>query len=296
MNYFPAEGNHAAGHVRPIWAPSCPASRPTSCPASPSRGAAGRHRQRPVRFRNGGCAGDLPSDLHPVRRYGALHARRAQHEIRLPVHPLPQRLRSSVVGTTARPDRSVQRNLYRQRGNRLCRSACPPTWDMAPGIRRTVGQRNSAVGAYFQDDWKISSETDRELRHSAGSFSRRFMKSATAMTNFSEYTGQDRTGRRERRQPRHVQPVQRHRQLPAAPRRGLEPHSANTVDSRRVQPLQLPGRHRRIQPPGYQRSVERRSGRATVDGANGIPANQVTLDQGFAGLGSPARSCTRCRT
>jgi len=97
-----------------------PASQPTTCRVSPSRE---RRSAAPVKrsvcFRNGRCPGDLPPDLHPARRYGALDPRRTQREIRVQFIRYRQRLHSVGGCRWRRRARSGSWNLHWKCGNRL---------------------------------------------------------------------------------------------------------------------------------------------------------------------------------
>ena len=69
------------------------------------------------------------------------------------------------------------------------------------GFSGTVGQRNDAVGAFVQDDWRVS----RKLTVNYGIRYQLFTpiyEVHDRMTNFGEYTRPDRAGGTERQQPR----------------------------------------------------------------------------------------------
>ena len=68
VNYFPAEGNVQAWRARNT-AGLIPGQPTSFLPGLYFAGVAGgRIAERPLRVRNGGCAGDFPSDHHFLRR------------------------------------------------------------------------------------------------------------------------------------------------------------------------------------------------------------------------------------
>ena len=128
------------------------------------------------------------------------------------------------------------------------------------GFAGTVGQRNSAIGAFVQDDWRItphltlnfglrwqvftpdlrSARPHDQLRHVQRRRSNWPARTATAARSTTSTTGSPISCRAS------AWPGRRGRQ---------------DGDARGVLALQLPGRHRRVQSPGHQRSLECRSGR-----------------------------------
>ncbi len=158
------------------------------------------------------------------------------------------------------------------------------------GYNGTVGQRNSAIGAYFQDDWKFSNTLTINLGVRWQVFTPIY-EVGNRMTNFGEYTGQiELAGQNGNSRALYNQYNGIANFLPRVgvawnPKNG--PWVFRSAFSRS----------------SFQEGTGEYNRLATnapwnVDlsgqwnGTSGIPANQVTLDQGFGALGSVGAVCT----
>src|SRR3984885_2189408 len=159
------------------------------------------------------------------------------------------------------------------------------------GFAGTVGQRNSAFGAYFQDDWRVSSHLTLNMGLRWELFTPIY-EVGNRMTNFNEITGQielagvDGNSRALYNQYNGIANF--------LPRLGAAwtPFGNNTVFRAafsRSSFQEGTGEYNRLatNAPWNVDLVNQ-----PVAGVNGaIPANQVTLDQGFAALGTSG-GCT----
>ncbi len=156
------------------------------------------------------------------------------------------------------------------------------------GFGATVGQRNSAVGAYVQDDWKLAPNLTVNLGLRWQLFTPIY-EVGNRETNVQEYTGAIQLAGANG-----VSSAMYNQYNGLAnflPRAGLAWNPwKNTV-------LRAAFSRSSFQEGTgeYNRLATNAPWNADLsgnwDGANGIPSNQVTLDQGFTGLGS-AGSCT----
>jgi len=154
------------------------------------------------------------------------------------------------------------------------------------GFAGTVGQRNSAIGAYFQDDWRVTSNLTLNMGLRWELFTPIY-EVGNRMTNFNEITGQielaGQTGNSRALYNQYNGIANFLPRIGAA----WTPFGKNTVIRAafsRSSFQEGTGEYNRLatNAPWNVDLVNQ-----PTPGANGgIPANQVTLDQGFAGLGS----------
>jgi len=160
------------------------------------------------------------------------------------------------------------------------------------GFNGTVGQRNSGYGAYVQDDWRVN----RHLTINLGLRWQLFTpiyEVGNRMTNFGEYTGQIQLAGQNGNS--RALYNQYNGIANFLPRVGLawNPWGGKTVIRAafsRSSFQEGTGEYNRLatNAPWNIDLVNQPSA-----GPNGsIPANQVTLDQGFAGLGAQGAPCT----
>ncbi|HTP85680.1 MAG TPA: TonB-dependent receptor [Bryobacteraceae bacterium] len=157
------------------------------------------------------------------------------------------------------------------------------------GYSGTVGQRNSAYGAYFQDDWKIAPRLTLNLGLRWQVFTPIY-EVGDRMTNFGEYTGEiqlagvNGNSRALYNQYNGIANF--------LPRVGL---AWNVMKDTVVRAA--------FSRSSFQEGTGEYNRLATNapwnidlvgqwDGSNGIPSNQITLDQGFGALGSGGPGCT----
>ncbi len=151
------------------------------------------------------------------------------------------------------------------------------------GYSGTVGQRNDAIGAYFQDDWKITPKLTLNLGLRWQLFTPIY-EVDNRMTNFQEYTGKiELAGQGGASAAMYNQYNGIANFLP---RLGLAWNPLRNTVVRaalsRTSFQEGTGEYNRLatNAPWNVDLAEQWSG------TNGIPANQVTLDQGLAGLGA----------
>jgi len=160
------------------------------------------------------------------------------------------------------------------------------------GFSGTVGQRNSAIGAYFQDDWRVTSNLTLNMGIRWELFTPIY-EVDNRMTNFNEITGQielagvDGNSRALYNQYNGIANF--------LPRVGAawSPFGKNTVIRAafsRSSFQEGTGEYNRLATNAPWNIDLVNQPIAGVNGA--IPADQVTLDQGFAGLGSASSVCT----
>ena len=157
------------------------------------------------------------------------------------------------------------------------------------GYGSTVGQRNSAIGAYFQDDWKLSPKLTLNLGLRWQLFTPIY-EVGNRETNVEEYTGKI-----ELAGVGGVSSAMYNQYNGIAnflPRVGLAWNPIKDTVLRaafsRSSFQEGTGEYNRLATNAPWN--EDLSGQWS--GANGIPSNQVTLDQGFAALGSNGAGCT----
>ena len=159
------------------------------------------------------------------------------------------------------------------------------------GFAGTVGQRNSSLGAYFQDDWRVTSRLTLNMGIRWELYTPVY-EVDNRMTNFNEITGQiELAGQNGNSRALYNQYNGIANFLP---RLGAAwtPFDRNTVFRAafsRSSFQEGTGEYNRL-PTNAPWNVDLVN--QPIAGTNGaIPANQVTLDQGFAGLGSSG-GCT----
>ena len=160
------------------------------------------------------------------------------------------------------------------------------------GFSGTVGQRNEALGAFVQDDWRIS-------KHLTFNYGLRWQlftpiyEVDNRMTNFGEYSGQielagvDGNSRALYNQYNGIANF--------LPRVGLAwtPDEKTVIRAAfgRTSFQEGTGEYNRLATNApWNTDLVGQWGATNTDGA--IPANQITLDQGFAALGSAGAGCT----
>src|ERR1700722_18033495 len=160
------------------------------------------------------------------------------------------------------------------------------------GFAGTVGQRNSAFGAYFQDDWRVTNRLTLNMGIRWELFTPIY-DVGNRMTNFNEITGQielagqDGNSRALYNQYNGIANF--------LPRIGAAwtPFDRNTVIRAafsRSSFQEGTGEYNRLATNAPWNVDLVNQPTAGLNG--GIPSNQVTLDQGFAGLGSSGAGCT----
>jgi hypothetical protein len=160
------------------------------------------------------------------------------------------------------------------------------------GFAGTVGQRNSAIGAYFQDDWRVTSHLTVNLGVRWQLFTPIY-EVGNRMTNFNEVTGQielagvDGNSRALYNQYNGIANF--------LPRLGIAwtPWGNNTVIRTafgRSSFQEGTGEYNRLATNAPWNNDLVSTPIAGVNGA--IPADQITLGQGFAALGSNGSGCT----
>jgi hypothetical protein len=160
------------------------------------------------------------------------------------------------------------------------------------GFAGTVGQRNSAVGAYFQDDWRVTSHLTLNMGIRWELFTPIY-EVDNRMTNFNEITGQiELAGQNGNSRALYNQYNGIANFLP---RLGAAwtPFDKNTVIRAafsRSSFQEGTGEYNRLATNAPWNIDLVNQPTAGTNGA--IPANQVTLDQGFAGLGSASGVCS----
>jgi len=154
------------------------------------------------------------------------------------------------------------------------------------GFAGTVGQRNSALGAFFQDDWRISSRLTINMGLRWQLFTPIY-EVHDRMTNFGEYTGQIMLAGRDGNS--RALYNQYNGIANFLPRLGVAwtPFGGNTVIRAafsRSSFQEGTGEYNRL-PTNSPWNIDLVS--QPTPGANGaIPANQIFLDQGFSALGA----------
>ncbi len=160
------------------------------------------------------------------------------------------------------------------------------------GFSGTVGQRNDAIGAYFQDDWRVTKHLTVNMGIRWQLFTPIY-EVDNRMTNFNEITGQiELAGQNGNSRALYNQYNGIANFLP---RLGVAwtPWGNNTVIRAafsRSSFQEGTGEYNRLatNAPWNTDLVS-----TPIAGTNGaIPANQVTLDQGFAALGTSGAGCT----
>ncbi len=159
------------------------------------------------------------------------------------------------------------------------------------GFNGTVGQRNNAYGAYFQDDWKVTPHLTLNLGLRWQVFTPIY-EVGNRMTNFGEYTGEVMLAGRNGNS--RALYNQYNGIANFLPRVGLAWSPINNTVIRaafsRSSFQEGTGEYNRLatNAPWNVDLVGQWGG-----GLNGaIPTNQVTLDQGFTGLGAAGPACT----
>jgi hypothetical protein len=160
------------------------------------------------------------------------------------------------------------------------------------GFAGTVGQRNSAIGAYFQDDWRVTSRLTLNMGIRWELFTPIY-EVDNRMTNFNEITGQiELAGQNGNSRALYNQYNGIANFLPRIGA-AWTPFDKNTVIRAafsRSSFQEGTGEYNRLATNAPWNIDLVNQPTAGVNGA--IPSNQVTLDQGFAGLGSSGAGCT----
>jgi len=163
------------------------------------------------------------------------------------------------------------------------------------GFNGTVGQRNSAFGAFVQDDWKITPTLTMNIGLRWQLFTPIY-EVGNRMTNFSEITGaielagQDGNSRALYNQYNGIANFLPRIGLAWAPSGGWAKNMVFRSAFSRSSFQEGTGEYNRLatNAPWNEDLVGQ-----FVAGPNGsIPSNQITLDQGFAALGAAGPACT----
>jgi hypothetical protein len=160
------------------------------------------------------------------------------------------------------------------------------------GFAGTVGQRNSAFGAYFQDDWRVTSRLTLNMGLRWELYTPIY-EVDNRMTNFNEITGQiELAGVNGNSRALYNQYNGIANFLPRIGA-AWTPFDKNTVIRAafsRSSFQEGTGEYNRLATNAPWNIDLVNQPTAGVNGA--IPSDQVTLDQGFAGLGSSGAGCT----